>query len=104
MKLKIGTENETAIIVFSQLGAMLYAFITCFPVFGHLVPDFHCLKNTTDPCKCAEEDINFNFSTIEPSGLFLDNWDSLATELKLICDKESHNAMLISLGNVKIVT
>jgi hypothetical protein len=36
MKLKIGTENETAIIVFSQLGAMLYAFITCFPVFGHV--------------------------------------------------------------------
>ena len=136
MKLKNGTENETAIIVFSQLGAMLYAFITCFPVFGHvsifyifrlsyfkLVPDFHCLKNTTDPCKCAEEDINFNFSTIQPSGkyskftielafvqsfvlnhkkgLFLENWDSLATELKLICDKESHNAMLISLGNVK---
>jgi hypothetical protein len=36
MKLKIGSENETAIIVFSQLGAMLYAFITCFPVFGHV--------------------------------------------------------------------
>ena len=40
---------------------------------------------------------------ISKQGLFLDNWDSLATELKLICDKESHNAMLISLGNVTII-
>ena len=76
-------------------------WVTFWPVFGQFIPPFRFSENSSfdisnkEKCQNQSDDLFFNYSSLNDRSSFAGaQWQSVVTELGLVCDKAYLNTFL----------